>query len=161
MTWSNYEKQAEKGPWGLFKVCVVAILFLTGLGIVIGVINRSCSVADEAAGVAQKEFGAKALLTKYEWFKEASAQLDAKLATLKIYQASVAKAEKNAKDRTDKERLAVRESEFLGIKASYNLLAAEYNARMAEFNWKFTNRGDLPAGATVILPREFKPYEEE
>lgn len=161
MSWNNYGKQIEKGPSRLFKVAILAILFLTGLGIVIGVINRGCSAANEAAEVAQKEFGAEAILTKYEWFKSASAQLDAKRATLKIYKASVEKAEKNAKDRIDKERLAIRESEYLGVKASYNLLAAEYNTKMAEVNWRFANRGDLPAGVTEILPREFRTYEEE
>ena len=39
-------------------------------------------------------------------------------------------------------------------------LAAEYNAQMAKFNWAFTNQGKLPAGATEVLPREFKPYTE-
>ena len=49
-------------------------------------------------------------------------------------------------------------SEVAGVKASYNGLAAEYNAQMAKFNWQFCNVGDLPKGADVALPREFKPY---
>jgi len=48
-----------------------------------------------------------------------------------------------------------------GIKASYNQLAAEYNAGMVKINWRYTNVGDLPPGSTEPLPREFKPYITE
>jgi hypothetical protein len=46
----------------------------------------------------------------------------------------------------------------MGIKASYRTLAAEYNAAMAKFNYRFANAGDLPEGATEPLPREFATY---
>jgi hypothetical protein len=29
-----------------------------------------------------------------------------------------------------------------------------------KFNWRFTNVGDMPPGATTPLPREYKPYVE-
>jgi hypothetical protein len=51
------------------------------------------------------------------------------------------------------------ESEVAGVKASYNSLAAEYNANMVKVHWAFCNAGDLPAGAAEALPREYKPYE--
>lgn len=41
----------------------------------------------EAAKVAQEQFGPEALLSKYEWFKDASAGLDKKQADLGVYQA--------------------------------------------------------------------------
>ena len=60
--------------------------------------------------------------------------------------------------KTDREQMYVWMSEVAGIKANYNQLAAEYNANMAKFNWAFANKGQLPIGAEVPLPREFKPY---
>ena len=49
--------------------------------------------------------------------------------------------------------------EVSGITAGLNALASEYNAQMAKWNWRFTNVGQLPKGATEALPREFKPYQ--
>lgn len=46
----------------------------------------------------------------------------------------------------------------LGLKASYNSLSADYNARMAEVNWAFTNVGKLPHGESQTLPREYRDY---
>ena len=40
----------------------------------------------------------------------------------------------------------------------HNQLCAEYNSAMSKFNYRFTNIGDLPEGATEPLPREYKPY---
>mgnify|MGYP001562745709 CR=1 FL=1 len=93
--------------------------------------------------------------------------LDAKRATVKVYQdrfASIDKAYagKGRVDwaREDREQYSIWQSEVAGIKASYNTLAADYNAQMVKFNWRFANRGQLPAGATEPLPREYKPYME-
>jgi hypothetical protein len=60
--------------------------------------------------------------------------------------------------REDREQLNVWMQEVAGVKASFNQLAAEYNANMAKFNYRFTNAGDLPRGATEVLPREFRTY---
>lgn len=114
---------------------------------------------------AQQQFAPSALLKKYEWFKDAAAQCDQKLATLKTYESrfqsltdSYAGVERRAWDRADKEQWNIWQSEYLGLKASYNDLASQYNSQMSKFNYRFTNVGDLPAGATEPLPREFKPY---
>jgi hypothetical protein len=63
-------------------------------------------------------------------------------------------------DRTDKETFNTWEQELAGIRASYNGLAAEYNAQMAKMNWAFCNIGKCPPGSTNPLPREYKPYQE-
>jgi hypothetical protein len=60
--------------------------------------------------------------------------------------------------RDDREQHGQMHAELVGIKASFNDLAATYNAQMAKFNWRFCNAGDLPRGADKPLPREFKPY---
>jgi hypothetical protein len=69
-----------------------------------------------------------------------------------------AKLERQKWPREDREQYNVWSSEVAGVKASYNSLAAEYNAAMAKFNWRFANAGDLPKGADKPLPREFKTY---
>jgi len=58
-----------------------------------------------------------------------------------------------------REQVGLWQSEVAGITASYNALAADYNAQMSKINYRFCNVGDLPRGATDPLPREFKPYQ--
>lgn len=121
-----------------------------------------------AEQVAKKEFYPDALLKKYEWFKDASAQLDSKVATIKILEKRIETIEETYGEtprqswaRSDREQYNVWLNENAGVKASYNTLAAEYNSQMVKFNWRFTNVGDLPPGSTTPLPREYKPYIKE
>lgn len=90
--------------------------------------------------------------------------LDAKQADLAVYERLLAHNTQTygpAKQwpRDVRETYALRESEAAGIRASYNQLAAEYNAEMSKFNWRFTNVGDVPQGGQP-LPREYRPYQE-
>src|SRR6478736_2113762 len=144
--WDSFDRAANKGPaalWfkvlGVIAVCAIPTIFVA----------HACSAADEAATVAQQQFGAKR-------------------ATLKVYEnrfndLKVQYGEKTRGDwaKDDREQWSIWRSEAAGIAASYNTLAAEYNAQMAKANWRFANAGQLPAGATDPLPREFKPYITE
>ena len=132
---------------------------------------KACNTIDkmesDGYNTVFNEFKPSELLKKYEWFKDASSQLDQKMATLKTYESRF-KSMKDSYgadsisrrkwDRADKEQWNVWESEFLGVKASYNDLASQYNAAMVKFNYAFCNAGDMPAGTTDPLPRQFKPY---
>jgi hypothetical protein len=118
-----------------------------------------------AATVVKDETDPAVLQARYSWFKDAAAQLDKKVADIEVYEkrASVMKdsyegAPRSQWAREDREQSNVWEQEVAGVKASYNTLAAEYNAAMAKWNWRFCNVGTLPPGATEPLPREFKPY---
>jgi hypothetical protein len=143
------------------KWIVLGILALFGiivLGSLLGWFN-------EGAKVAQEEFGPRAMLQKYEWFKDAAAQLEKKQADIAVYDSRLTGMKeaytgvvKSAWPRDEREQFNIWVSELAGVKASYNSLAAEYNAQMAKFNWRFANKGDLPKGAENPLPREFKPY---
>jgi hypothetical protein len=151
--------------------------FLIALGLVFGLIvvclgltalNFTCGAVSNASSVLKKEVYPEALLRKYEWFKNASAELDKKTADIAIYTAKINdlkdqyKGEKrSAWDRTDKETMNQWDQELAGIKASYNGLSAEYNAQMSKINWAFCNVGQLPPGSTQPLPREYKPYVEQ
>lgn len=122
---------------------------------------------DDLERTARKEFSPSALLKKYEWFKDAASQCQQKLAVLKAYETRFSEMKKtygadslNRKtwERTDLQQWNIWQSEYLGVKSSYNELAAQYNSAMAKFNYRFCNRGDLPDGADEPLPRDFIPY---
>lgn len=134
------------------------LLFLSVLSVMFGWCNQ-------AVDVAKQEFGPKELLRKYEWFKDASAAIDEKAATIEMYKSRQKSMEvtysdtpRKNWDRTDKEQYNQWVQEVAGMIASYNSTCAEYNSQMSKFNWRFTNAGDLPDGATKVLPREYKPY---
>jgi hypothetical protein len=148
-------------------------LFMKGLLIFLllsggcGILGATMGWFGEATQVAQEEFGPRAMLQKYEWFKDCAAQLDKKVADISVYQGRIVNMQADyegvhRKDwpRTDKEQMNLWRTELAGVRASYNMLAAEYNAQMAKFNWSFANAGQLPKGASVPLPREYKPYVE-
>jgi hypothetical protein len=142
-------------------LCFVAVVVFVALANILGWFGNG-------AQVVQQEFSPSAMLQKYQWFKDASAQLDAKVADMQVYdkrfrslKEAYGSEPRSKWSREDREQFNIWQSELAGIKASYNSLAGEYNAQMAKFNWRFANAGQLPAGATVPLPREYKPYETE
>lgn len=136
------------------------------LSVFFGVWNYTGRVVDNAVETAHEQFDPSVLLKKYEWFKDAAAALDKKNADMRVYAARLKTLEESYKGsprrtwaRDDREQYNIWASEEAGVKASFNQVAAEYNAQMAKFNYRFTNVGDLPGGATDPLPREFKPYQ--
>ena len=142
-----------------------ALFAIVGMLAVLSVVGFIFGIFGEAAKVTQEQFGPAALLQKYEWFKDAAAELDKKQADIGVYDNRFKRLEtdyvgvpRTKWARDDREQLSIWQSEAAGVKASYNQLAAEYNAQMSKFNYRFTNVGDLPRGADKPLPREFKPY---
>ena len=147
----------------IIKILLAVIL----LFIAFGTIGLVCRCTSETAQVAHQEFNAKTLLDKYTWFKDVSATLDQKIANIKVYNSRLNSMKErysgmksNEWSRTDSEQYNIWISEQAGIVASYNNLASEYNSQMSKFNWSFCNIGTLPKGASVPLPREYKPYLE-
>ena len=126
-------------------------LFLALLLITSFVAVTSCS---DAGQTVYNEFKASSLLKKYEYFKDLSAAIDKKRADIEMYQAEI----ETFTDKDDAFYIQQRKSELLGIIAMHNQLCSEYNSAMSKFNYRFTNAGDLPAGAVTPLPREYKPY---
>lgn len=126
-----------------------------------------CRYINDAADTVYEQSKLSSSLKKYEWFKDAAAQCEAKMATIETYKArqkslTDAYAGKSRSDwsREDREQYNLWESELAGIRANYNNLAAEYNAAMSKINYAYANVGGLPSGASQPLPREFKPYLE-
>jgi hypothetical protein len=106
---------------------------------------------------------ASSLLKKYEWFKNAAAQLSAFDATIKVQEKKLNFLESDRANwnRDDRQNWHQATVELAGVKAGYNNLAAEYNAAMSKANYRFCNVGDLPAGATETMRREFASYKED
>jgi hypothetical protein len=161
--WQSLESRLEKGPvsffWGLLFTVVPILLVLSLIGV-------GASWVSESFRVARDEFGATSLLRKYEWFKNAAASLDAKKASIKVYekrllslQAGYGDLPRNKWSREDREQANLWEQEVAGMIAGYNNLAGEYNSAMAKINWRFCNAGDVPAGG-IPLPREYRSYLE-
>jgi hypothetical protein len=161
-SWEDYEKAAKQGP---VKIVVKVLVALFVLSTAMSIIGYGMGWFREAGQVLKEEFGPREMLRKYEWFKDASAQLDKKVADVEVYASRISTMnetysglKRNEWPREDREQMNVWASEVAGVKASFNTLAAEYNSQMAKFNWRFANAGQLPEGATEALPREYKPY---
>jgi len=165
MSWDRYEKAAEKGPGHLILACGLTVV---GLVCFFGTLGYVLGWFTEAGKVVQDNFGSRAALQRYEEFKDIAANCEAKLASIKVAQKRLTEMEKTYAGtprkewpRDERERYATWEQELTGMKASFNLLAADYNARMAKDNYRYANVGELPKGANNPLPREFKAYLEE
>lgn len=133
-------------------------LFFGALGLVIvlmvfffvtGMIGDGCKTV-------KKEYAPSALLKKYEDFKNLSAGIDRKRADIEMYKEEIKSL--TGTDKEDKFYREQRKSELMGIISVHNSLCEQYNSMMSKFNYRFTNKGDLPASNLEPLPREYKPY---
>jgi hypothetical protein len=149
------------------KIMIVTAAFITFLILSVGVfvVQEASWFASQTTEVVKQEVDPKELLRKYSWLKEAMASLDSKKATLDANASKIKAMEvgyKGVPRNQWSEMDAVQYNQWLteqdGLKASYNNLAAEYNAKMAEVHWAFTNVGNLPHGESQILPREYRDY---
>ena len=161
-SWSDYEKTAKKGPMSLIVKIIIAFFIIS---IPLSILRFGCGFFKEAAQVAQEEFGPRALLEKYEWFKDASAQLDKKIADISVYEQRLTSMNETYNNvsrlewpREDREQYNIWASEVAGVRASYNSLAAEYNSAMAQVHKAFINIGKMPEGGFENLPREYREY---
>ena len=144
-----------------FKIGCLAIIIIGALAVAGNVLWFGGRTMD----VVRQEIDPGRLLEKYEWFKDAAAEIDAKDANLKRYETKIAALESDYEGvarpewaRDDRQQLSLWKTELDGLAMNRNNLAAEYNAQMAKINYRFCNVGDLPRGAETPLPREFKPY---
>lgn len=132
-----------------YVIGIVVLLFLVGL------LAKGCGLisftVNESIEVAKDEFGLKAALKKYEWFKDAAETLNEKRSTIQIYQTNVDMMNEDFEglhrskwSTIDKQQYNQWRMEVTGIKASYNKVAKEYNAQSSKFNWEMFNTEDVP-----------------
>ena len=165
-------RDIDRGVRWTFGKLLVLFVILTLLAVPASLFFRGCDIAnnmlDQGQRVITKKFGPEEQFAHYEWYKDASAQLESKLATLGVYEkrfktleAAYAGQPRGKWARDDREQWSIWMTERSGIAASYNDLASQWNAAMAKINWRYCNVGDLPAGETKPLPREYRPYATE
>ena len=166
MSWNKYDPENSNGPVSWFTK-IIGLVFV--LSLIVGAASFTLGWFDDGAKVAQEQLYPSALLKKYEWFKDAHAQLEAKRKNIQTMESR----EQELIDaylvdgkatprihwlRSDAEQFNLWESEIAGLKANYNDLAAQYNAQMSKINYRFTNVGDIPGGSDEPLPRNIAPY---
>jgi hypothetical protein len=162
---NEYDSAMRDSSWTIWKTFTHLVLPLVGVLAILSTLFYVMGWGGEAAQVAQHELGPKAAMSKYEWFKDAAAQLSRKEADIKVYQSRItamkadyAGKERIAWAREDREQMSVWESEVSGVISSYNGLAAEYNSASSKFNWA-PFQGDQPEGSDSI-PMNFAAYKE-
>jgi hypothetical protein len=142
----------------IFGWVVLLVAGVVGLSIAGSVLHWFGRAAD----VVQQQTDPFELQRKYELFKDQAAALDGQVATLSLYRKRTLLAHcDTVRDRVGQEQCMVWLQEQSGIAAAYNSLAKDYNSEMSKWNFAFCNIGTLPKGASVPLPREYKPYITE
>lgn len=137
----NIEKEIEAMTVGKFiKYAIIALAVIT----LLSVVGSFFGLFSEAATVAKQEFGAKASLKKYEWFKDASAQIKKLDSDINVYVVKQDTMCNGDMDRLAREQCMLWSQEVAGIKSAYNDVVAEYNAQSKKFNWSFYNVDNLP-----------------
>ncbi len=153
MSWDRHEEKVKSGFRGTLFVVVAGIASISAIGYVLSGIG-------ETAQVAKEEFGARASLKKYEWFKDAASSIAKQKVNVTEYQAriesfesdyeGVKKSEWPKDERAEYNQL---KSELIGIKQIYNDTVAEYNAQSTKFNWSMYDQtnGDVVPKSFEIL----------
>lgn len=123
-------------------VSAAGILFIFLFTLTLGTVFHFLG---DAGSVAYEEVGPKAALQKYEWFKNAHAQLSAKRQNIQNYQQRVNRLKDGAQSNAlQQQELFQSESELQGLIMAYNNLAEEYNSASSKFNWNFAKSDELP-----------------
>ena len=106
----------------------------------IGVLSFGYSMLSSTAKVANKEFGAEAALKKYEWFKDASNEIERKLKDIQVYENKIEKLCSNDKSNN----CMIMQEQLFGLTSNYNGLVADYNSASSKFNWNLFNTENIP-----------------
>ena len=117
------------------RIFTRAIIIITLLLIPTLFIVNMCA---DTASVITKEFSPSSLLKKYEYFKDLSASIDEKRATIEVYKSQIS----GIKDQEGFQYQQT-QAEMIGLISMHNSLCKEYNSGMSKFNYSFCNKGTL------------------
>lgn len=142
-------------PFARVLSLILLAAFMYGIATCTG-----CRYERDARDTAFEQFSPSAMLKKYESFKDLLTKLDEKRALILVYDSQIEELKlDNTIDSKEKSyQLSLLATERIGAVASYNMIAADYNARMSKFNYRFTNVGDLPESNLEPLPRDVANY---
>jgi hypothetical protein len=142
MSWDSY----EKGPFQIF-IKVIGLLIV--MGAILGVVGYAFNWCGDAAQVTRDEFGPKAMIQKYEWFKEQSAaikKMDQDIVLFEKRSVSVVSQYKDYGQDKTKWPMDIRlqynrakeqaRDDLMAVVSQRNNLVKEYNAAGSKFNWK-------------------------
>ncbi len=123
----------------VFLVIVAAIVFVIGVYVL--------DWFGEATDVAKEEFGPRAALKKYEWFKNKSNSLSAAEKTIRITDGALTDFKESAGPRDkwtfeDKDEYSRLSTDLRGQKAHFEQLKAEYRAACEKVNWEIFKGDD-------------------
>lgn len=127
--------EGKKTFWSFFWKIGVFILILVIGANVLGFFG-------DGAKLLKQELSPTAIQKKYEWFKDASASLDAKSAAIEVNKQAVTDLQETyGKDmkswpRDVRQDLSMTRAELRGSILSYNRLRAEYNSQSSKWNWE-------------------------
>lgn len=120
----------------------VGTLFIAGFVVLLIVVGV---VVMDVGSTAYDEVGPRATMRKYEWFKDAYAQTQAKEQDIRNYTSRIQRLRAIEKPSVlQQQELFQTETELQGMIMSYNSLAQEYNASSSKFNWEFAKSDELP-----------------
>jgi hypothetical protein len=140
----------EESRWTLWKTFTRVILPLIA---VLGLLSLALGWFGEGCRVTKDEYGPKAALKKYEWFKDQASRIDKMDADIALYRARAERVETQYIDTYGSDRkswppvtqLQYRESfsqaldDLAAIVSQRNNLVREYNAQSETFNWSGYN----------------------
>lgn len=125
----------------LFIGCIIA---LSGISYVAGWFGQ-------AADVAQEEFGPRAALQKYEWFKDQAAAIKTAELSRDQFKSSLKDLEEKQEKAPDAISRQLMEgnvtnarNDLTAFEANLKNLKEEFNAASAKFNWSAFKDSDIP-----------------
>jgi len=155
MSWESLEKSAKRGPIPIgLKILGLFVLF----AIIITPIGWAAGWFSEAATLAREEFGPRAMLEKYEWFKDQAPRIDKMKADIAMFESrKTGVTEKYAgygekmsewpphiQAEFNREASQARD-DLIAIVSQHNTLVREYVTQSSKFNWAlFRTRTDMP-----------------
>jgi hypothetical protein len=154
----------ERGDY--FTALAWCLLYLLIIGIMFTVIGFALGWFGGVAKVADKELSPPALVAKYRLMLTQQNSLEELNVNIKVYEKQLKDIESQNANISRREWAASDREQYDNIynavsasKITFNRLAAQYNSEMKDVLYAFANRADLPTGATVVLNREYVPYQ--
>ncbi len=154
----DVDAMTSEAGWTFWKAFNRVVLPFIAVCVLIGAIGYGLGWFGEAADVAREQFGPRASLQKYEWFKDQSSRIDkmdqdialfeqrragVKTQFVSAYGEDRAKWPPTAQMQYASDRKQATD-DLLAILSQRNNLVREYNAQSEKFNWKTYNTSDRP-----------------
>jgi len=140
---------------------LLTVLGIVGGLTVMGLFSYACDITGEAKQVAREQFGPRAALRKYEWFKDTAYAIQALSANILNSKERLATYKKDNTGpigtwpRDERESYRLTQTEVNGLIDKVNTMIGEYNSQADKFTWEMFNaEKDMP-------PLHFNTFSKE